>query len=77
MYTMVAFVHAVFLTLRDRIDRLDRTDDRGQATAEYALILVAAATLGIIVLAWMAGDGRKAVGDVLAKVFDKIKQAVG
>lgn len=47
-----------------------RRDDRGQATAEYALVLVGVAALALLVLAW-ATDTDK-VGDLLDGVFDKI-----
>lgn len=47
------------------VDRLESTrDERGQTTAEYALVLVVAATLGGLVLAW-AGKTH-----AIAKLFD-------
>lgn len=41
-----------------------RRDERGQATAEYALIIAAAAIIGGVVIAWAAKNG------ALAKLFD-------
>jgi Flp pilus assembly pilin Flp len=44
--------------------------DRGQATAEYALVLVGVAALALLVLAWATKTDK--VGDLLDGVFDKI-----
>jgi hypothetical protein len=41
-----------------------RHDDRGQTTAEYALVLVVAATLGGLVLAWASRT------HAIARLFD-------
>lgn len=47
--------------------------DRGQATTEYALILLAAALIGVLVVAWAtAGGGAAAIGSL----FDKVIQSV-
>jgi len=47
--------------------------DRGQATTEYALILLAAALVGVLVVAWAtAGGGAAAIGGL----FDKVIQSV-
>lgn len=39
-------------------------DQRGQATAEYALVLVAAAIIGTAVIVWASGTG------LIADLFD-------
>ena len=45
----------------------DAIRDRGQATTEYALILLAAALVGVLVIGWAtAGGGAAAVG----RLFD-------
>ena len=43
--------------------------DRGQATTEYALVLLAAALVGVLVIGWAtAGGGAAAVG----RLFDTV-----
>lgn len=42
--------------------------EAGQATAEYALVMVAAATLAGVLIAWAAGGG--GVGRVMSAVVD-------
>ena len=47
--------------------------DAGQATTEYALILLAAAFIGLIVVAWAtSGGGTEMVG----RLFDRVMRAV-
>lgn len=46
-------------------------DDRGQATVEYALVLLAAALVGAAVVAWAAGGGASAIGGL----FDRAIQS--
>jgi hypothetical protein len=47
--------------------------DRGQATTEYALVLLAAALVGLLVIAWAtSGGGAAAVG----RLFDRVIQSV-
>jgi len=47
-----------------------RTGERGQGTAEYALLLLGAATIALIVLSWATGTGK--IGDLLDAVVDSI-----
>lgn len=44
--------------------------DRGQGTAEYALLLLGAATIALIVLTWATGTGK--IGALLDAVIDSI-----
>ena len=44
--------------------------DRGQTTAEYALVLIGVAALALLVLAWATSTGK--VGELLDKVFDSV-----
>ena len=44
--------------------------ERGQATAEYALVLLGAATIALLLLAWATKSGR--VGKLFESVFDAI-----
>jgi Flp pilus assembly pilin Flp len=50
--------------------RLPVRDDRGQTTAEYALVLVGVAAIALLVVAW-AGDTNK-IGRLLDGVLDSI-----
>lgn len=45
-------------------------DDRGQATAEYALVLLGAAAVALILVTWAAKSGK--VTGLLDAVIDKI-----
>ena len=44
--------------------------ESGQATAEYALVLLGAATIALLLLAWTTKSGR--VGKLFESVFDAI-----
>ena len=65
MLPIVTAVH-VFLLTRLR----SRHPERGQATAEYALVLIAAATVALILLAWATKSGR--IGKLFDIVFDAL-----
>lgn len=45
-----------------------RTREEGQTTAEYALVLLAAASLALLLVAWVAHSGK--VGELFDAVFD-------
>ncbi len=47
-----------------------RRSDRGQATAEYALVLLGAAAVAVLVLGWAAKTDR--IGSLLNSVFDSV-----
>lgn len=66
MLPLLVPIHAV----TTRVAAAVRRDDRGQATAEYALVLVGVAALALLVLAWATKTDK--VGDLLDGVFDKI-----
>jgi hypothetical protein len=47
--------------------------DRGQATTEYALILLGAALVGLLVVAWAtAGGAAGRIGDLFDRVVDSV-----
>jgi hypothetical protein len=51
--------------------RRGRFGDHGQATTEYALVLLAAALVGLLVVAWAtAGGGAERVARLFNKVID-------
>ena len=57
----------------------DGTPDRelGQATTEYALVLLAAALVGLLVVAWAtAGGGAERVGRLFNRVIDSAIERV-
>lgn len=45
-------------------------DEQGQATAEYALVVVAAATIALALISWAAGS------DLLPSLFNTVVQKV-
>lgn len=68
-------------TTNDTTSRLDAASggsrrtlrDRGQATTEYALVLLAAALVGLLVIGWAtSGGGAAAVGKLFEKVIDSV-----
>lgn len=50
-------------------------DDSGQATAEYALVLLAAATLALLLIAWATRTGK--IGALFDAVFDHVIGQIG
>ena len=51
--------------------------DRGQATAEYALVLVGAAAVALSLVAWATnGGGVDKIGHLLSKIVDTIAKRV-
>ncbi len=44
--------------------------ERGQTTAEYALVLLAAGTIAMLVVSWAQGNG--AIGSLFDTVLSKI-----
>ena len=53
--------------------RLRIGDERGQATTEYALVLLAAALVGLMVVAWAtAGGGAARISRLFNSVIDSV-----
>ncbi len=47
--------------------------ESGQATTEYALVLLAAAIFALLVIAWATnGEGASRIGDMFNQIFDDI-----
>lgn len=70
-------LHLRYLLARFRLSRLHpsrwHTDDDGQATTEYALILLAAAVVAVLVITWAtAGGGAGRIGELFDSVFDGV-----
>lgn len=49
---------------------LHRRDDRGQASAEYALVLLGAAAVAVLVITWATGTDK--IGELLDAVVDSV-----
>jgi hypothetical protein len=47
-----------------------RSDDRGQSTAEYALVLLGAAGVALLLVAWATKTDK--VGNLLDSVLDRV-----
>jgi Flp pilus assembly pilin Flp len=50
-------------------------DQQGQATVEYALVILGAATLALLLVAWAASTGR--ISDLLDRMMDMVGEKVG
>ena len=50
--------------------RPGRRDETGQTTAEYALVILGAAAIATLLIAWAKGSG--AIGDLFDEVVSKI-----
>jgi Flp pilus assembly pilin Flp len=55
--------------------RARRRDQRGQATVEYALVILGAASLALLLVAWAARTGR--ISDLLDRMMDMVGEKVG
>jgi hypothetical protein len=63
--------HAVSTAVSRLIE--NRHDDRGQATTEYALVLLAAALVALLVVAWAtAGGGAARINSLFNRVIDSV-----
>ena len=51
-----------------------RAGDRGQTTAEYALVIVGAAAVALLLLAWATGSGK--IASLLDKIVDTVAKMV-
>ena len=77
MFQLLARLHIALLLLTDpgaaAKPRARWRDDRGQATTEYALVLLAAALVALLVVAWAtAGGGGAKVARLFNSVIDSV-----
>jgi hypothetical protein len=73
MLQLAVLVHLAALRARDRVaPRL--ADDAGQASAEYALVLLGVAGVAMLVGLWARNTDR--VGKLFDVVFDQLVKAV-
>lgn len=79
---LALYVHAVIMRngaidhLRTRHQHATErrlTGDRGQATTEYALVLLAAAMVALLVIAWASAGGGAAK---ISRLFNRVIDAV-
>ena len=77
-HVLILFVHLQTAFTQNALDHRDRqrlrlSDDRGQATTEYALVLLAAALVGLLVVAWAtAGGGAARISRLFNSVIDSV-----
>jgi Flp pilus assembly pilin Flp len=69
---VLSFIVSIEAAVVAWLARLD--DERGQTTAEYALVLLGAAAIALLVVAWATKGHR--VGKLLDAVFDKLASHV-
>ena len=67
--------------MRSNINRahiwLTTRDDPGQATTEYALVLLGAALIALLLVGWAtAGGGAGKIGQLLDRVIDSVIERV-
>ena len=70
LLTLAVHAHVAWLHARHRL----AADERGQTSAEYALVLLGAASIALLVAMW-AKDTNK-VGDLLDAIFDNVVEMV-
>ena len=70
MFNLSALVHIAALDAAQRLaPRLKKGED-GQSTVEYALVLLGAAAVALLLVAWATKSNR--VGKLLDVVFDQL-----
>ncbi len=70
MITRNAAIRAAATTQSFLAVRLNGLNDRGQATAEYSLVILGAAAVALMVITWATKTDK--VASLLNKVVDKI-----
>ena len=73
MLTASVWIHCLALTAASRLRRSGH-DQRGQASAEYALVLLGAAAVALLVMAWASRTNR--IGRLLDAVMDELLNRV-
>jgi Flp pilus assembly pilin Flp len=64
-----AYVH-VRIALLVLVDSLRQREERGQTSAEYALVLLGAAAIALLIVAWATKT------DLIGKLFDAVVNAI-
>lgn len=80
MLTLFVHLQTTQLALADEAHRrsnLRTADDTGQATTEYALVLLAAAMVALLVVAWAGtGGGAAKISRLFGRVIDAVTSRV-
>jgi hypothetical protein len=73
MLRTLVSLHVITLAATDRIRRHLR-DDRGQSTAEYALVLLGAAGVALLLVAWATKTDKitRLLNSVIDQVLGKV-----
>ena len=69
MLQLFVRLHVFALSIPDRL-----RDERGQTTAEYALVLLGAASVALLIAMWAKSGGK--VGKLLDALFDSLIKMV-
>ena len=69
MLEILVRLHVLALSIPDRL-----RDQRGQTTAEYALVLLGAASVALLIAMWAKSGGK--VGKLLDTIFDSLIRMV-
>ncbi len=70
MFRLVVAVQAAIVSARGRAAWPGRNGQRGQATAEYALVLLGVAAIALLVAAWATKSGK--IGQLFDAVIGKL-----
>ncbi len=73
MLAVTTYLHTAWLAHTSWLARQVDDDERGQASAEYALVLLGAAAVALLVVAWATKTDK--IGDLLDFVFDRIRRS--
>ncbi len=67
------YVFVLALTIPSNDIPLNDNRDSGQATSEYALVMLAAALIALLVIAWATGGGGAGkIGQLFDRVIDSV-----
>ncbi len=61
---------AIYVYLASAVAARARTDERGQASAEYALVLLGAAAVALLIVAWATKS------DLIGKLLDAVMKSI-
>jgi hypothetical protein len=71
--TLLVHLQTISMSVNHAAQKRIRGGDRGQATTEYALVLLAAALVGLLVIAWAtSGGGAARISRLFNRVIDSV-----
>ena len=68
-FSNAVFSHVLF-PIKRLVPALQRRDQRGQATAEYALVLLGVAAVALLIVSWATHTNK--IGDLFNGIFDTL-----